>query len=142
MGRKRENKRNTGSVSRERVAGCNKPSISCFLPQGKYLFSITVLIGSNPTFILVLHREIMGFPSSSVVKNSPAVQETHIQSPGLEDPLEEAMASHSSILAWRILWREETGPWGHKSRIYTHTHKGNGQCKVKSGWFRSPWIEL
>ena len=99
-----------------------------------------VCISSNPTFILVLHREIMGFPSGSVVKNSPAMQETHIQSLGLEDPLEDAMAIHSSILAWRILWREETGPWGHKSRIYTH--KGNGQCKVKCGWFRSPWIEL
>ena len=36
------------------------------------------------------------------VKNLPAVQETWVQSLGLEDPLEEAMATHSSILAWRI----------------------------------------
>ena len=36
------------------------------------------------------------------VKNPPAVQETWVQSLGLEDPLEEGMATHSSILAWRI----------------------------------------
>ena len=38
------------------------------------------------------------------VKNPPAVQETQVQSLGWEDPLEEGMATHSSILAWRISW--------------------------------------
>ena len=33
---------------------------------------------------------------------------------GWEDPLEKEMATHSSILAWRILWTEEPGVWGHK----------------------------
>ena len=42
-------------------------------------------------------------------KNLPALQETWIQSLGWEDPLEEAMATHSSILAWRIPWTEEPG---------------------------------
>ena len=37
-----------------------------------------------------------------MVKNLPAMQETWVQSLGLEDPLEEGMANHSSILAWRI----------------------------------------
>ena len=37
------------------------------------------------------------------------LQETQIQSLGQEDPLEEEMAAHSSILAWRIPWAEETG---------------------------------
>ena len=37
-----------------------------------------------------------------MVKNLPAMQENHIQSQGWEDPLEEGMATHSSILAWRI----------------------------------------
>ena len=37
-----------------------------------------------------------------MVKNPPAVQETRVQSLGLEDPLEEGMATHSSILVWRI----------------------------------------
>ena len=51
----------------------------------------------------------MGFPSGSVVKNSPAMQETQVQSLGQEDPLEEGMATHSSILAWIIPWTEESG---------------------------------
>ena len=50
-----------------------------------------------------------GFPDSSVVKNLPAMQETQVQSLGLEDPREKGMAIHSSILAWEILWREEPG---------------------------------
>ena len=53
-----------------------------------------------------------GFPSGSVVKNLPAMQEpqeAQVQSLGLEDPLEEGMATHSSILAWRIPWTEEPG---------------------------------
>ena len=52
------------------------------------------------------------FPSDSTVKNPPALQEmkkTWVQSPGQEDPLEEKMAAHSSILAWRIPWTEEPG---------------------------------
>ena len=54
----------------------------------------------------------MGFPSGSVVKNLPAVQETQetgVQSLGGEDPLEEGKATHSSILAWRIPWTGEPG---------------------------------
>ena len=44
-----------------------------------------------------------------MVKNSPAVQETHVRSLGQEDPLEEEMGKHSSILAWRIPWMVEPG---------------------------------
>ena len=44
-----------------------------------------------------------------MVKNLPAMQETWIQLLGGEDPLEEGMAIHSSILAWRIPWIEEPG---------------------------------
>ena len=44
-----------------------------------------------------------------MVKNLPAMQETLVQSLGLEDPLEKGMATHSSILTWRILWTEEPG---------------------------------
>ena len=43
------------------------------------------------------------------VDNLPAIQKTWIQSLGQEDPLEEEMATHSSILAWRIPWTEEPG---------------------------------
>ena len=66
---------------------------------------------------LGLISEIVGFPGGSVIKNPPAVQETWVQFLGLEDPLEEVMATHSSILAWRIPWTEEPGElqsMGHK----------------------------
>ena len=43
------------------------------------------------------------------LKHLPAMQETWVQSLGQEDPLEKEMATHSSILAWRIPWTEETG---------------------------------
>ena len=42
-------------------------------------------------------------------KNPPAMQETQVRSLGQEDPLEEGLATHSSILAWRIPWTEEPG---------------------------------
>ena len=44
-----------------------------------------------------------------MLKNLPAMQETQVQSLGQEDPLEKEMATHSSILAWRIPWTEESG---------------------------------
>ena len=43
------------------------------------------------------------------VKNLPAMWETQVQSLGQEDPLEKGMATHSSIVAWRIPWTEEPG---------------------------------
>ena len=51
----------------------------------------------------------MGFPGGSVVKHLPAMQEMWLPSLGQEDPLEEGMAAHRSILAWRIPWTEEPG---------------------------------
>ena len=50
-----------------------------------------------------------GFPSGSAVKNLSAMQEMRVQSLGQEDPLEEGMATLSSLLAWRIPWTEEPG---------------------------------
>ena len=44
-----------------------------------------------------------------MVKNLPVMQETLLRSLGWEDPLEKGMATHSSILAWRIPWTEEPG---------------------------------
>ena len=44
-----------------------------------------------------------------MVKNLPAMQETRVRALGREDPLEKGMATHSSILAWRIPWTEESG---------------------------------
>ena len=44
-----------------------------------------------------------------MVKNLPAMQETQVRLLGREDPLEKGMATHTSILAWRIPWTEEPG---------------------------------
>ena len=44
-----------------------------------------------------------------MVENLPAMQETWVQSLGQEDPLEKGMATHSSVLAWRIPWRQSMG---------------------------------
>ena len=49
---------------------------------------------------------------TQLVKNPPAMWETWVQSLGWEDPLEKGMATHTSILAWRIPWT--VYPWGCK----------------------------
>jgi len=57
-----------------------------------------------------------------MVKDLPAVWETQVQSLGWEDPLEKGMATHCSILAWRIPWTEEPGgysPWGRRESDMT-----------------------
>ena len=59
------------------------------------------------------------------VKNLPAMQETQVRSLGWEDPLEKGMATHSSILAWRIPWIEESMGWqrvGHDLATNTSLH--------------------
>ena len=60
--------------------------------------------------------ELYGLASlvAQMVKNLPTVLETQVRSLGQKDPLEKGMATHSSILAWRILWTEE--PDGLQSR--------------------------
>ena len=63
-------------------------------------------IQRNNSLYIYIH---MGFPYGSVVKNLPAKQKTWVQSLGQEDPLEEGMTMHSSILAWAVLWAEEPG---------------------------------
>ena len=61
----------------------------------------------------------LAFPVAQMVKNMPAVQ-TWVWSLSQKDPLENRMATHSSILAWRIPWTEETdSPWGHKESDMT-----------------------
>ena len=47
--------------------------------------------------------------AAQMVKNLPAMQETQVQSLSQEDALEKGMATHSSLLAWRIPWTEEPG---------------------------------
>ena len=52
-----------------------------------------------------------------MVKNLPAMQETHVQSLSQEDPLEKGMATHFSILAWRIPWTEEPNAVSHLEKM-------------------------
>ena len=54
-------------------------------------------------------NKIMTSLVAKTVKSLTAMLETQVQSLGQEDPLEKEMATHSSILAWRVLWREESG---------------------------------
>ena len=69
--------------------------ISYYFLEGVYIYICKARLTSK------------AFPGSSVVKNLPEMQETQVQSLGLEDPLEKGMATHSHILAWRIPWIED-----------------------------------
>ena len=68
------------------------------------------------------HSNILASLVAHSVNSLPAMQETQVQSLGEEIPLEKEMATHCSILAWRIPWTEEPGglsPWGHKESDMT-----------------------
>ena len=54
-------------------------------------------------------KSVLASLVAQMVKNSPAVRETWVQSLGWEDPLEKEVAPQSSILAWKIPWTEEPG---------------------------------
>ena len=81
------------------------------------------LVLAHLCFIILKWTHVLGSSEdqaslvAQTVKNTSAVQETWVRSLGQEDPLEEGMATHSSIRAWRIPWTEEPGglqPMGHK----------------------------
>ena len=60
------------------------------------------------------------FPGGSAVKNTPAMQETRVQTLGQENPLEKEMATHSSVLAWRTQRSLVSySPWGLKEQDVT-----------------------
>ena len=65
---------------------------------------------------------MLGFSVAQAVKNLPTTWETWVRSLGWEDLLEEGMATHSSILAWRTSWTEQPGGyslWGRKQSDLT-----------------------
>ena len=81
----------------------------CFGKRGILSEKACLSLSSAPApSLFLLTVPLWGFPGSSVVKNPLAIQETQVQSLGREDPLEKGMATHSSVLAWRIPW---TGVW-------------------------------
>ena len=65
--------------------------------------------GLRLEFYLIVTNLVGASLVAQLVKNSPTMQDTWVQFLGWEDPLEEGMATHSSILAWRIPWAEESG---------------------------------
>ena len=73
--------------------------------------------GWNLRLLRLLHRQAESLPLAplgaalvaQLGKNLPAVRETWVRSLGWEDPLEKGIATHSSILAWRIPWTEKSG---------------------------------
>ena len=74
-----------------------------FPPPGDLLKSPKLWAGSLPS------SSTRAFLVAQMVKCLPVMQEIRVQSLGQEDPLEKEMATHSSILAWRIPWTEECG---------------------------------
>ena len=85
----------------------------------RQLFLLKFILGFYP-------QSLWGLPGSSAVKNPLAVQEiqeTWVQSLGQEDPLEEEMANHSCIIAWKTPWTEE--PCGLQS---------TGSQRVRHNW--------
>ena len=101
--------------------------------RDSFSFSLKWAVAQN----LFFHEAIclQDFPVAQTVKNLSAMQETRVQYLGWEDPLEEGMAIHSSILAWRTPWTlKELGglqpmglqrvghDWATNTRVCTHTH--------------------
>ena len=85
-------------------------------------------------------------PGVQMVKNLPAIQETQVKSLGREDPMEEEMAIHSSILTWRIPWTEEPGGlqsmgsqrvgcyWATNTHIHTYLKKSESDINTTVTW--------
>ena len=89
-----------------------EPTLSCLLHW--QVGSLPLVPPGKPSSISLCN---INFLMVQRVKNLTAVQETQILSLGQEDPLEQGMATHSSILPWEIPWTEETGglqSWGRK----------------------------
>ena len=66
-------------------------------------------VAYNTLLLLLTVTLDQASPVAQMVKNLPAMQENRVQSLGQEDPLQKGLATHSSILAWRIPWTEEPG---------------------------------
>ena len=68
-----------------------------------------VFLSWSPALRFVRYTVFWASLVAQRLKHLPAIRETWVQSLGQEDPLEKEMATHSSILAWRIPWTEEPG---------------------------------
>ena len=79
---------------------------------------------------------------AQTVKNLPAVQETWVQSLGLEDPLEKKRVTHSSILAWEIPWTEEPGGLQLMGSQKSQTRLGNLTTAATKGSFQGGPLDI
>ena len=93
----------------------------------------------------------MLFAVAQMVKNPPAMQGTQVQSLRWEDPLEEEMATQSSVLAQGVLWTEEPGglqSMGHKESdmterlVHTHTHTAQQEKKCSDVFWENQMTRL
>ena len=93
---------------------CSHPSLNQFV----FLLFSSLMNSVNPQYVFTAYLNKLLLIRASLVaqrvKRLPAMLETRVRSLGWEYPLEKEMATHSSILAWRIPWTEEPGysPWG------------------------------
>ena len=79
----------------------------CVLTTHLFLLMYNILWNGCTAFIYTF-TYLKASAVAQMVKNLPAMWETWVQSLGWEDPLEKGKATHSSILAWRIPWTEDT----------------------------------
>ena len=89
--------------------GDGQGSLVCCSPWVCKELDMTERLNWTELMLYVVRIFILAFLVAQMVKNLPTVQETWVQSLGREDPLEKGLATHSSILAWRIPWTEEPG---------------------------------
>ena len=89
------------------LTSCNSEESLTTFSQPLHLSTFSITARVELTGLLLPLS--LGFPSGSDSEDSPAMQETWVWSLAHEDPLEKELATHSSILAWRILWTEESG---------------------------------
>ena len=87
---------------------CRKKHFKCYM-KTMWIFWFSAYWTPIVYTVQYIFIEDLGFLVAQMVKNLPAMWETWVLSLGREDPLEREMATHSSILAWRILWTEEPG---------------------------------
>ena len=80
--------------------------------------------------VFLLSYVVMDFPGSSDGKESSVMQETWLQSLGLEEPLEKGMATYSNILAWRMSGTEEPGELQSMGSQTVGDNWSNGTCKT------------
>ena len=89
----------------------SESSLSPLVTTGLFSECVILLLFRHFHWLHLLDSTYMCYASlaAQMVKNMPVTQDTRVQSLDWEDLLEKGMASHSSILAWRILWTEEPG---------------------------------